>query len=421
MRRLFITMTILALVMALSPAAFATNGTALIGIGPIARSMGGVGVAAPQDAISAVFANPAAMCFGPYCPASEFNFAGTLFAPSPEAKVTQAGSTFQADSEDKIYPIPAIGISTPLTEGAKPFRFGLSAYGVSGLGVDYRSTDLDQPNPLDPTVPLTAGVFTELQQMVFGAAIAWQPLDNFSIGLAPRILYSNADFENGSNSAFALGIQAGTLWMPIDDLSLGFNFVYTGSSTFENVLRNPFTGAREDLDLQNPLELAFGAAYSFFDKLLVEVDVKWLNWSSADGYEDFDWDDQWVVAVGAQYEVIPKLFLRAGYNYASNPVNEHNGWSPAPPSVDPSNVVNVQGIPFPTPAYEQFRIVGLPAIVEHHLTAGVGYEFTDRFSANLGFVHAFENEIEETSAGNFINLKSELSEWSLDFGLTWRF
>ena len=49
----------------LSPAAFATNGTQLIGIGPVSRSMGGVGIAAPQDAISAVFANPAAMCFGP--------------------------------------------------------------------------------------------------------------------------------------------------------------------------------------------------------------------------------------------------------------------------------------------------------------------------------------------------------------------
>ena len=59
--------------------ALATNGDNLMAIGPIARSMGGVGIAAPQDAISAVFANPAAMCFGPFCPGSEFNFAGTAF------------------------------------------------------------------------------------------------------------------------------------------------------------------------------------------------------------------------------------------------------------------------------------------------------------------------------------------------------
>ena len=50
----------------LAPPAMATNGDNLIGVGPISRAMGGVGIAAPQDAISAVFSNPAAMCFGPF-------------------------------------------------------------------------------------------------------------------------------------------------------------------------------------------------------------------------------------------------------------------------------------------------------------------------------------------------------------------
>ena len=77
----------------LSTGALATNGDNLIGIGPIARSMGGVGIAAPQDAISAVFANPASMCTGPYCPASSFDFAGTLFMPHVKAEVQHATST----------------------------------------------------------------------------------------------------------------------------------------------------------------------------------------------------------------------------------------------------------------------------------------------------------------------------------------
>ena len=75
MRKLLAVLIVLTLIATLSPAAFATNGTLLIGVGPISRSMGGVGVAAPQDAIGAVFANPAAMCFGPYCPSSQFDFA----------------------------------------------------------------------------------------------------------------------------------------------------------------------------------------------------------------------------------------------------------------------------------------------------------------------------------------------------------
>src|SRR5437667_4096953 len=54
--------------------ALATNGDDLIAIGPNARAMGGTGIATPQDAISAVFANPAAMCFTPGCAYSEVNF-----------------------------------------------------------------------------------------------------------------------------------------------------------------------------------------------------------------------------------------------------------------------------------------------------------------------------------------------------------
>jgi hypothetical protein len=50
----------------IATSAEATNGDNLISIGPISRAMGGVGIAAPQDAISAVFSNPAAMCFGQF-------------------------------------------------------------------------------------------------------------------------------------------------------------------------------------------------------------------------------------------------------------------------------------------------------------------------------------------------------------------
>ena len=110
----------------------ATNGDNLIAIGPISRSMGGVGIALPQDAISAVFSNPAAMCFGPYCPGSEFNFAGTLFMPEVSAKITIDGLVIKDDADDKIYPIPAIGISVPITNTFPLWRFGIAAYGVSG-------------------------------------------------------------------------------------------------------------------------------------------------------------------------------------------------------------------------------------------------------------------------------------------------
>ena len=91
MRTLAVVTLMLLDVDALPTEGLATNGDNLIAIGPISRAMGGVGIAYPLDAISAVFANPAAMCFGLYCPSAEVNFAGTLFMPDVEAKITTGG------------------------------------------------------------------------------------------------------------------------------------------------------------------------------------------------------------------------------------------------------------------------------------------------------------------------------------------
>ena len=51
MRFLCKTSLILILTALLSIPAMATNGDNLIGVGPISRAMGGVGIAAPRDAI----------------------------------------------------------------------------------------------------------------------------------------------------------------------------------------------------------------------------------------------------------------------------------------------------------------------------------------------------------------------------------
>jgi long-chain fatty acid transport protein len=82
---------------------------------------------------------------------------------------------------------------------------------------------------------------------------------------------------------------------------------------------------------------------------------------------------------------------------------------------------NVQGINVPNVNYEMLRIVGFPAIVEKHLTCGIGYDITDRLLLNLSYMHAFEETIKEASAGNMASFESSLKEDSLSFGLTWRF
>lgn len=421
MKKVFATILVVLLVGFGVGSAQATNGDYLIGIGPISRSMGGVGIAAPQDAISAVFANPAAMCFGPYCPESEINFAGTLFAPEVKAKVTNAKGTIEADGDDKVYPIPAFGLSVPITQAPPFWRFGLSAYGVSGLGVDYRDTAIENNSfynfgPMGQ-FPLVAGSYTELSIMKFAPSIAVQPFDKWSFGLAFHIDYASLDLGDGSSNNYGYGVQVGAIYKPTEKLSFGLNYVSPQNVDFDNVSDFDGDGSKDTLKLEMPQTVGLGAAYQLTSKLLVEADVKWVNWSSANGYEDFDWDDQWVFAIGGQYAVTTKLKLRAGYNYASNPVNEHNGFNGM-------QMTSVQGKSMPAYYYETFRIIGFPAIAEHHLSFGIGYAFTPRFEVNFGYMHAFSNSISETGTditGRPVELKSDLSEDSLDFGLTWRF
>ena len=406
----------------------ATNGDNLISIGPISRSMGGVGIAAPQDAISAVFSNPAAMCFGPYCPGSEFNFAGTLFMPKVDATVTAGGVSYSAESDRKVYAIPAIGLSVPITTTFPLWRFGIAAYGVSGLGVDYRNTPIEtgaiSAGPF--TFPAVAGSFTQLQVMKFAPSISYEPNEKFSLGLAVHIDYSSLDLGNGSSFNYGIGAQLGAIYKPTDTVSLGLTYITPQKVNYKDVLlltQPDGSSQRFDLKLQAPQQVGIGIAVEpVKDVFLVEVNGRWVNWANAKGYDDFDWKDQWVFGIGAQYKPTKQIALRLGYNYANNPVKVHDnfvGVGPTGPTM-----TQVQDATIPTYYYETFRIIGFPAIVKQHITLGFGYEFSKRFVLNAGYTHAFKETINESGTNVFgqpATLRSSLSEDSIEFGMTFRF
>jgi len=404
---------------------FATNGDNLMAIGPIARSMGGVGVAAPQDAISAVFANPAAMCFGPYCPGSEVNFGGTLFMPKIESSITDTGTgalIAAADADKKVYAIPAIGLSVPINND---WRFGLAAYGVSGLGVDYRNTTIDT-TPLPGsggTFPLVQGAYTQLMIMKFSPSIAYKASSNLSLGLGVHIDYASLDLRNGSSSNYGIGAQLGAIYRATDQISLGLTYVTPQSVKHENVIATP--AGPFALKLEAPQQIAAGISFEpIKGSLLLEADAKWINWSDAKGYKDFDWKDQWAFGFGAQYKPTKQIALRAGYNVANNPVRKHDNFVGFNGTLTPP-ITTVQGIPFPTYYYETFRIIGFPAVAKQHATVGIGYEISNRFALNAGYTHAFKETISENGTTPTspvpVTLQSKLSEDSLEFGFTWRF
>ncbi len=417
MKKVIVVLTFLVFGLSLPSVSGATNGDSLIGIGPISRAMGGVGVAAPQDGISAVFANPAAMCFGPYCPGSEAVFAGTYFDAKVTGKIDARamGAPYtisKGTSRMKPFVVPAIAITSPITP---KLRFAIGAYGVSGMGVDYKDKGAMFYNSN------TKGyLFTKLEIMKFAPNLAYLITPNFSVGVSVSVDYGNLDLGAGGAHDYTVGVQVGALyhWGPIN---FGISYITPQKFKHEKVStfgKSPDTNPLEDLELENPQTLIFGVSFEPNSRLLFEFDTRWYNWADAKGYEDFDWDNQWVFALGAQFRPIPGLALRAGFNYGKNPVNKHNGWNPM-------GSTNVQGVNVNNFNYEVLRVVGFPAIVEKHLTLGIGYDLTDKIVLNVSYMHAFKESMKESSlqlpSGGTVNLESTNKENSVTFGLTWRF
>ncbi len=378
----------------MSGMAYATNGDNMIGVGPTSRAMGGVGIAKAQDSISSIFANPATLT---QIEGDQFNFAGTYFMPTVKADVNTATplGVWKHESQDAAYAVPAIGLSHKINE---KYVFGIGAYGVSGMGVDYRNIDT------------AAGMNTKVSVMKFVPALAYKN-GPFSYGLGIDIDYQAADFGAGLSHNYALGGRFGANY-EYGNWNFGLVYVTPQNVKHERVYDFDGDSTFDNLKLENPAQYGFGISHKCTEKLTSSMEVKYLDWANADGYKDFDWESQWVYALGLNYKATEKFTLRGGWNYGKNPVKKHDNFNMM------ANTV-VQGKTMNNLNYEYFRIIGFPAIVENHLTLGFGYQMSERVSLNMGYKHAFEETIRENFAAGYI--ESKLSEDAVDFGLTFKF
>lgn len=399
----------------ISAASASTEGDNLIGIGTISRSLGGNDIAAPQDALGAISQNPAALSFLPQGPASEGEFSLTLFVPHVSTSV--GGVT--ANSAPKTYPIPSFGYSGQI---GGSWQFGIAAYGVTGLGVDYRNSAVNAT--LGPTpYPLVAADYTQLEILEVAPSLSYKVSPEWSVGLAVDIDYGLLNLGSGTKSGIGAGVEPAVEYRPAGDpFSFGISYTSPKPITYNGVVDLDGNGP-DNLELESPQQFALGGAYELVPgRLLAVADAKWINWNGAAGYSDFAWQNTWVYGLGLQFDAIPKtLVLRAGYTYGDNPVTAHNDFVG---TGSPSNVTEVQGHFVNNYYYETFRIVGFPAVVENHAALGFSYSLGRGATLDVGYTHAFKNTVSEVGTnllGAPTTLASSLSEDSYEIGLSWRF
>lgn len=418
------------------PRASATDGHLLHGVGAVNSALGGIGVASNTSLLGSFYVNPAGLA----------SFDGTnlemgfeLMRPERTVASSAGPMSGSTTSASDWTPIPAFGFSTRLQNG---IVIGLSGLGIGGFGVNYAS---DPTNPILAPRPNGFGqVYSNFQLMKISPAVAWTMGPKLRVGIAANINWESLavdpmpiaapDFDPGpdatpgtaddrafypsaaaADAVFGFGFQVGMQYVMSPKVTLGAS--YTSPQMFSDF---EFTSTHANPNLPNfgtPYEFAFrmdvpaiyaaGVAFTPDSKLHLGLDVKYITYSSTEGFEEkgfnpdfsvkgFGWEDIAVVALGAQYKLSESFTLRGGYHYAGNPIP------------DEQSMFNI-------PA---------PAIVQHHITAGFGYTIVPGVDLNVAAYQALENSIEgaiyRPTALPGTSVTNTMSETSLLVGFTFR-
>ncbi len=407
------------------------------GIGPVNLSMGGASTAAPLDAIGTVLWNPATMG-GLQRSEMELGVMIELPHSSLSSRIDLGGLTSllppnfpvagTTNSDVGFAPLPAVAVVYQPEESR--WTAGLGVLPVAGSSLSY---------PGDPTNPILSAppphgvgvgpIASVLDILQFPISVSYRLTDHLWVGGGPMLdvglivadtgLISAPDhadrdsfpaYPPATHSRFSwgAGFQAGAYYAT----DAGWNF---GASVKSPQWFAPYLFDSHDeagnprslsFRLDFPLIVSLGAAYQGFERWLLAVDVRWLDYKDARGFgpagfePDFavrglGWQSIWMVALGAQYQVTDALSVRAGYTGTQNPV-------PA--------------------ALSTFNIPA-PAIIEHIVSAGASYQVSRSLSVSLAYAHGFENSISgplATPFGSlpFVTIQSKASYDALLFGLS---
>jgi long-chain fatty acid transport protein len=370
----------------------------MIGFGPVQNGMGGVSAAAGLDAAS-VLANPATMSLQD----GRVDFGATWFQPTVEYRAQGVASGEFVESDRGPSPVPAFGLVLPAGE---KFRFGLGAYGVAGMGVDFQQ-DL-----------LNSFTQSSYSQMRFTPGVSYQVTPAVAIGVTANLAYAQMEWSAATTapapftqtshmmaSAFGGGATIGAVVTPAKSFRLGA--AWESRTWFEDFeFHRP--GGHDTLDFDQPQSALVGLAWQPFAPLLLALDVQWIRWSETNGKGqpefsaesqampfDLNWDDQVVYKVGVQYTLPRMVMLRAGYNYGKSPLDETRS----------------------------FENVAFPAIAEHHFTVGIGHELKGGASINAAFGWSPESTLTHAGgpAPTSFPYEVKMSQIAIDLGLAYRF
>ncbi|HUX30295.1 MAG TPA: porin [Thiobacillus sp.] len=359
--------------MLVSGAVFANNADQVVGLSALTNAMGGAVVATPQDVTTAL-TNPAGL--------SSLNMGEQKSRFDMNLSVLNPMRSMNGvDSDSEAYVMATGGFAFQSELLGPDFTIGIGAYPISGGGVDFPADAFKLGNT-------NAAIVSSRMSLRIGPSIAYKASDNLSLGAGVSLVVNQMSAKGFDRTvippkslnyptdvAYGASFVLGTTYK-INDRT-NFGAAYTSRSYTEDLQWNMDDG-KWGLSFEDPQTVAIGISYRPSEKLQLEADLKWVDYSGVrtssvlygptaakDIYIAYGWDDQYVLGLGAKYRLSDRYTLLAGYNFGNSPLDE-------------ADINNNAGV---------------TAIIEHHLSAGVMAKITKYTSLSFSVIHGFESEM----------------------------
>ncbi len=350
------------------------------------NALGGAMVARDADP-SAVAYNPAAITD---LPGNQLQIGATAIAPTATMDA-RSSDLEDMDFEDSVWGLPTFYYTRQLSDH---YWFGLGMFSRVGLGTEYE----DQ----DTWVGRYNCSYAAIKSVSINPNLALKFSDAFSLAIGVDATYLDFGYNttidptfqrNPSTTAtdirqeisadgWAYGMNLGARYRPYDWLAFGIlwrseiqltvegdvDFTRKGVIEPESILLND-TGVSGTEPI--PESVTMGVMVKPMDRLSLEFDAVWTNWSAYETlvieYDDplfgvLDeakgtkrWSNTWRFQFGAEYALTDDLDLRAGYVYDQSPVNDD---------------------------YEDFAV---PCTDRQIVTLGAGWRFADAWAVDVSY------------------------------------
>lgn len=364
------------------------NGVAINEQSASSMGTGFAGRSSSAHDASTVFGNPAGMSR-----LERTEISGGLALIHASTDISNASSSAAGSNDGDMVPFTAIPFGYYVRPLNEDWHFGLGVYVPFGVISDYERGFQGRYH----------GVTSEVQVVTLQPTLSYRINDRVAVGFGPTINHIQGKLTNAvanpldpagedarvniQGDDWGYGFNLGVLVDLSDQVALGItyrsavDYTLKGRTRVSNLPVAELDGRYDgSLDFTTPESVDVSLTYAMNDRWTLFAGTTWTRWSRLQEIivenrdvpdplaarlgtieEELNWSDTWAFAVGAQYQLNPRLVLRTGLAWDRSPTNDTD------------------------------RTVRIPVGNRKILSLGAGWEASDNLTLDLAYAYLRED------------------------------